>query len=120
MIPPPPVLSPNAELRRLSAEAMRMGGLAEAQVVEAVQAVVRRDVPLAQGVIVRDVRLDELQSEIEARALDLIARHSWDEAELRRAVSTFKLATNLERCGDLARNIARRSLVLAASDPGLP
>jgi phosphate transport system protein len=102
------------------AEVIRMGGLAEAQVVDAVDAVVRRDVPLAQALIVRDLRLDTLQSEVERRALSLIANHHPGEADLRRAISTLKLAMNLERCGDLARNIAKRSLVLSAGEPLLP
>ena len=97
-----------------------MGGLAEAQVVDAVDAVVRRDVPLAQALIIRDLRLDTMQSEVERRALALIGRHSPGEADLRRAISTLKLAMNLERCGDLARNIAKRSLVLSAGEPLLP
>ena len=109
-----------AELRQLVAEVIRMGGLAEAQVVDAVDAVVRRDVPLAQALIVRDLRLDTLQSEVERRALDLIATHQPGHTDLRRAISTLKLAMNLERCGDLARNIAKRSLVLSASEPLLP
>ena len=109
-----------AELRQLTAEVIRMGGLAEAQVVDAVDAVVRRDVALAQALIVRDLRLDTMQSDVERRALALIARHSPDEADLRQALSTLKLAMNLERCGDLARNIAKRSLVLAGAPPVLP
>lgn len=109
-----------AELRQLTAEVIRMGGLAEAQVVDAVDAVVRRDVPLAQALIIRDLRLDTMQSEVERRALALIGRHHPGEADLRRAISTLKLAMNLERCGDLARNIARRSLVLSAGEPLLP
>jgi phosphate transport system protein len=109
-----------AELRQLTAEVIRMGGLAEAQVMDAVDAVVRRDVPLAQALIVRDLRLDTLQSEVERRALALIADHRPAEADLRRAISALKLAMNLERCGDLARNIAKRSLVLSAGEPLLP
>ena len=93
-----------AELRQLVAEVIRMGGLAEAQVVDAVDAVVRRDVPLAQALIIRDLRLDTMQSDVERRALALIARHSPGEADLRRAISTLKLAMNLERCGDLGRS----------------
>jgi phosphate transport system protein len=108
------------ELRGLVADVIRMGGLAEAQVVDAVDAVVRRDVPLAQALIVRDLRLDDMQGAIERRALALITDRSPSDEDLRRAVSTLKLAMNLERCGDLARNIARRSLVLSGSDPVLP
>jgi phosphate transport system protein len=109
-----------AELRALVAEVIRMGGLAEAQVMDAVDAVVRRDVPLAQALIIRDLRLDAMQAGIERRALALIAEPGPSDEDLRRTVSTMKLAMNLERCGDLARNIAKRSLVLSASDPVLP
>jgi phosphate transport system protein len=109
-----------AELRALVAEVIRMGGLAEAQVVDAVDAVVRRDVPLAQALIVRDLRLDDMQADIERRALALIADQGPSDEDLRQAVSTLKLAMNLERCGDLARNMAKRSLVLSGSDPVLP
>ena len=109
-----------AELRQLVAEVIRMGGLAEAQVTDAVDAIVRRDVPLAQALIIRDLRLDSFQRDIERRALDLIGRHNPAEADLRRAISTLKLAMNLERCGDLARNSAKRSLVLSAGEPLLP
>ena len=97
-----------------------MGGLAEAQVVDAVDAVVRRDVPLAQGLIVRDLRLDAMQADIERRAMALIAGEALEGEDLRRAVSAFKLAMNLERCGDLARNTAKRSMVLSESAPVLP
>jgi phosphate transport system protein len=112
--------SSQAELRQLVAEVIRMGGLAEAQVTDAVDAVVRRDVPLAQALIIRDLRLDTYQRDVERRALELISRHNPGEADLRRAISTLKLAMNLERCGDLARNIAKRSLVLSAGEPVLP
>jgi phosphate transport system protein len=117
---PSPKTSYASELRALVAEVIRMGGLAEAQVVDAVDAVVRRDVPLAQALIVRDLRLDDMQADIERRALSLIAEQGPTDEDLRRAVSTFKLAMNLERCGDLARNMANRSLVLSGSDPVLP
>jgi phosphate transport system protein len=109
-----------AELRQLVAEVIRMGGLAEAQVTDAVDAVVRRDVPLAQALIVRDLRLDTFERDVERRALALIATHTLADGDLRRAISTLKMAMNLERCGDLARNIAKRSLVLSAGEPVLP
>jgi len=107
------------ELRSLSAELIRMGGLAEAQVVDAIEAVVRRDVALAQALIVRDLRLDALQVDVERRALALISRQGLAEDQLRLAVSALKLAGALERCGDLARNIAKRSLILSAAEPAV-
>ena len=111
--------SAQTELRQLSAEGIRMGGLAEAQVVDAVEAVVRRDVALAEALIVRDLRLDAMQKGIGWRALALVARGGLAGPDLRAAVSSLKLAMNLERCGDLARNIGKRSLVLSAAEPML-
>ena len=104
----------------LVAEVARLGGLAEAQIADSVDAVTRRDVPLAQAVIARDVKLDTLQADIERRAIDLIATRQPTGRTLRRAVAALKIAGNLERCGDLARNIAKRSLVLSESEPLTP
>jgi phosphate transport system protein len=104
----------------LVAEVARLGGLAEAQVADCVDAVTRRDVPLAQSVISRDAKLDALQADIERRAIELIATQQPVGRQLRRTVAALKIAMNLERCGDLARNIAKRSLVLSESEPMTP
>lgn len=105
------------DLARLCAEVARMGGLAETQVVDAVEGLIRRDAVQAAALIERDLRLDALQLDIERRAVALIAKYGPHDADLRRAVSAMKLAANLERCGDLARNIAKRSLVLSDLEP---
>jgi phosphate transport system protein len=104
----------------LVAEVARLGGLAEAQIADCVDAVTRRDVPLAQTVVAGDRRLDVLQAEIERKAIELIATQQPSGRPLRRIVAALKIASNLERCGDLARNIAKRSLVLSESDPMIP
>src|ERR1700761_3422692 len=104
----------------LVAEVARLGGLAEAQIADCVDAVTRRDVPLAQAVVGRDAKLDALQADIERRAIELIATQQPAGRALRRAVAALKIAMNLERCGDLARNIAKRSLVLSESEPLTP
>ncbi len=108
------------ELNHLTADVARLGGLAEALVGDSVTCVVRRDVPLAQALIVRDKQLDDLEIAIERAAVALIARRQPIANDLRRVVSAMKIAANLERCGDLAKNIAKRSLVLAESDPVTP
>ena len=116
-----PLVKSSADLvEPLVAEVARLGGLAEAQIADGVDAVTRRDVPLAQAVIARDVKLDALQADIERRAIDLIATRQPTGRSLRRAVAALKIAMNLERCGDLARNIAKRSLVLSESEPLTP
>jgi phosphate transport system protein len=102
------------------AEVARLGGLAEAQIADCVDAITRRDVPLAQAVIARDRKLDLLQADIERRAIELIATRQPVGRQLRRAVAALKIAMNLERCGDLARNIAKRALVLSESEPLTP
>ncbi len=108
------------ELNQITADIARMGGLAEAQVADAVDSVVRRDVALAQTVISRDARLDELQREVERKAIRLIALRQPVATDLRRTVAAMKIATDLERTGDLARNIAKRGLSLADSEPLAP
>jgi phosphate transport system protein len=105
------------ELAQLHAEVARMGGEAEAQVVDALAAVTRRDVALAEAVIERDARLDDLQREIEKRALRLIALRHPMAADLRSTVGALKLSLELERVGDLAKSIARRSLSLSKEEP---
>jgi phosphate transport system protein len=108
------------ELTQLTAEVTRMGGLAEAQIADAVESVARRDVALAQAVVERDVKLDALQSDIEKRAIRLIALRQPVAADLRRTVSALKISLSLERTGDLAKNIAKRALVLAGAEPMTP
>lgn len=108
------------ELDNLNADVARMGGLAEAQVVDAIECIARRDTVLAEQVVLRDDRLDALDADIERKAIRLIALRAPMANDLRRTVSAMKISSNLERCGDLAKNIAKRSLVLAESEPMTP
>ena len=108
------------ELDAITAELSRMGGQAEVEVVDSIRAIARRDVQLAQSVITRDARLDEIEVDIERRAIRLIALRQHVADDLRRTVAALKISTNLERCGDLAKNIAKRALVIAESDPVTP
>ena len=108
------------ELNALSAECARMGGLAEAQVADAVTAVVKRNQELASAVVGRDDKLDTAEREIERRAIRLFALRQPMADDLRRTIAAMKIANNLERCGDLAKNIAKRTLVIIESDPMTP
>ena len=114
------VRSYEEELNALSAECARMGGLTEAQVADAITAVVKRNQELAGNVVARDDRLDVAERDIERRALRLIALRQPMADDLRRTVAAIKVANNLERCGDLAKNIAKRTLVIVESDPMTP
>ena len=108
------------ELNQLTAEVARMGGLAEAQVADAVDSVARRDVALARAVVDRDARLDTMHRDIERKAIRLIALRQPVASDLRRTLASMKLAMDLERTGDLAKNIAKRGLILAEGEPLQP
>ncbi len=108
------------ELNQLTAEVARMGGLAEAQVADAVESVARRDIALARAVVERDVKLDAMHRDIEKKAIRLIALRQPVASDLRKTLAAMKLGTDLERTGDLAKNIAKRALSLAETEPMQP
>ena len=114
------VRSYEEELNQLAAEVVRMGGLAEAQVNDSIQAFARRDVPMAQAMIGRDGKLDAMEADIERAAIRMIALRQPMANDLRRTMSAMKIAMNLERCGDLAKNIGKRTLILAEAEPAGP
>jgi phosphate transport system protein len=108
------------ELNALMAECARMGGLAEAQVADSLDAVVRRDRAVADSVVARDERLDDLEADIERKAIRLIALRQPMANDLRRTVGAMKIAMNLERIGDLAKNISKRTVVILEAEPVTP
>jgi len=111
------VKSYGEELAHLTAEVTRMGGLVESQVADCIVAIARRDGPLAQAVVAGDERLDILQAEIERKAFKLIALRQPMAVDLRHSVAALKISMSLERCGDMAKNIAKRALILTEADP---
>src|SRR5919106_1313224 len=97
------------ELTRLVAE---MGGLAERMITESVDALVRRDVELGKRVVATDVEIDRLQHLIEGRGVLTIARRQPMAIDLREIVGAMRVATDLERIGDLAKNMGKRVAAL--------
>ena len=97
------------ELTRMVAE---MGGLAEKQVADAVDALARRDADRAQRTVAADLAIDTLQREIEEKAVLTIARRQPMAVDLRDIVGALRVANDLERIGDLAKNIGKRVLAL--------
>ena len=110
----------DAELDAITAELARMGGLAEAEVADAIRAIADRELKLAEAVIERDSRLDAMEADIQQKAIRLIALRQPVADDLRRTVAAIKISGDLERCGDLAKNIAKRALVIAESEPLTP
>lgn len=98
----------DADLQELSRLVAEMGGLAERQIVDSVDALVRRDVVLGKQVVGLDSDIDKLQRDIEERAVLTIARRQPMAVDLREIVGSLRVATDLERIGDLAKNIGKR------------
>lgn len=105
------------ELDALTQEVARMGGLAENAVNDCIAAVGRRDTELAQSVMERDARIDAAQREVEKRAIKLFALRQPMASDLRVVLTAWRIAGELERVGDLAKNIAKRSLILNQAEP---
>src|SRR6476469_3489468 len=97
------------ELTRMVAE---MGGLAERQIADAVDALARRDADRAQRTVAGDPSIDALQAEIEEKAVLTIARRQPMAVDLREIVGALRVSNDLERIGDLAKNIGKRVLAL--------
>jgi phosphate transport system protein len=97
------------ELTRLVSE---MGGLAERQIVESLDALIRRDTALGARVVAADAEIDKLQRMIEERAVLTIARRQPMAVDLREIVGAMRVAIDLERIGDLAKNMGRRVVAL--------
>ena len=103
------------ELRRGIAE---MGGIAEKMLSDATSALVRDHAGLARSVIAEDPRLDDLQRLIEERGILTIARRQPLAVDLREVIAALRIASDLERAGDLAKNVAKR--VIATTGQSQP
>ncbi len=104
----------DVDLQDLSRMVAEMGGLAEKQIADSVDALAKRDSDRADRVIAADVAIDGLQREIEERSVLTIARRQPMAVDLREIVSALRIANDLERIGDLAKNIAKRVMPITA------
>ena len=107
------VKSYEAELRLLDQKMSLMGGRVEQLLGNAFAALERRDPRLASEAIASDQAVDDMQRDIEELAIGMIARRQPMAQDLRLIVSTLKVAGDLERIGDLAKNVAKRALAIA-------
>jgi phosphate transport system protein len=105
------------KLEALTTSVAQVGGLAEAQLADALEAISRRDTAKAEAVIASDRRIDQLQYQIEDQALKLLALRQPMAVDLRETLAALKMASELERIGDLAKNIAKRAIVLNREQP---
>ena len=101
------------ELAKLNRTIAQMGGLAEAQLQSAVQALVRRDPELAASIVKADKRIDELEVQVGNLAVRMLALRQPMASDLREVVAALKISSDLERIGDYATNIAKRAIALS-------
>ena len=109
------VKSFTVELDRLATMIAEMGGHVEAAIADATSALRRRDSDLANRVIEGDRKIDQLEAQVSANVVRMLALRQPMAADLRTIVAALKIAGDLERAGDYAKNIAKRTLILNQS-----
>jgi phosphate transport system protein len=114
------VRSYDEELSRLTNLIARMGGLAEAQLDSAIQALVKRDSDLAGKVIASDSKVDEIEQEVHSLTVRMLALRQPMAHDLRLIVGALKISGDIERIADYAANVAKRALVLNQIPPVKP
>jgi len=114
------VKSFDEQLHKLRDSLVRMGGMVESQIASAIQALVRRDPDLALATVEGDARVDEMERIIDALAVQMLALRQPVATDLRLIVSSIRIAADLERMADYAKNVAKRSIALAQMTPVQP
>jgi len=106
------VQSFDQDLDHIESLVTEMGGVVEAQITGSITALLTRDLELGERVRSDDARVDELEAEVDTAVVRVLARRQPQATDLRAVVSVLKISNNLERMGDYAKNIAKRSTVL--------
>ncbi len=106
----------DTELRSLDAMVAQMGGLAEHALGQAVDALLSRNPDLAEITLEKDKDIDQLERSVDENAVLMIARRQPVASDLRQIVTAIRIAGDLERIGDLAKNIAKRAIAIAAEE----
>ncbi len=108
------------ELARLTGELVRMGELAVSQLEAAIDVVERRDERAAQHVVGNDDAIDQLEQEISHDVVRLLALRAPMAGDLRNVFAALRIAADIERIGDYAANVAKRSIPLSMAAPIQP
>jgi phosphate transport system protein len=111
------VKSYDEELKRLQHGIAEMGNLAELELQNAVQALVRRNADLGYQIVQDDARIDELEQHATAQVVRLLALRQPMAGDLREIVAALKISNDLERMGDYAANIGKRAVALSQTPP---
>ncbi|HEY2147674.1 MAG TPA: phosphate signaling complex protein PhoU [Pirellulales bacterium] len=105
------------QIDNLKQKILYVGTLVEEAIAKAISALINRDAQLAQKVIANDSVIDRMEVEVEEECLKILALYQPVAADLRFVVATLKINNDLERMGDLAKNIAKRAAFIAKADP---
>ena len=105
------------QLENLRELILRVGTLVEEAISKSITALINRDVPLALRVMANDGDIDSMEVEVEEECLKILALYQPVATDLRFVVAALKINNDLERMGDLARNIAKRVTQLEGGNP---
>ncbi|MFD1509292.1 phosphate signaling complex protein PhoU [Lacimonas salitolerans] len=108
------VTSFDRDLEGIQATVMKMGGLVEQALMDAAKSLETRDVELAEKVRAGDRLIDDMDQSIKADVAQLLALRAPTAVDLRVVLSVMEISGHLERCGDYAKNIAKRTIAMAA------
>jgi phosphate transport system protein len=114
------VKSYDEELKQLNQIIAQMGGLAEAQLQAAIEALMHRDSELAGQAVQSDGRIDELEHQVSSLTVRILALRQPMALDLREVVAALKISSDLERIGDYAANVAKRAIALSQAAPVKP
>jgi len=111
------VSSFDRDLEGIQAQIMKMGGMVERAIADAARSLETRDEELAEDVRRADAAIDALEEQVNEEAALVIARRAPAASDLRLVLTVIKISASLERIGDYAKNIAKRTAVLSAMTP---
>jgi phosphate transport system protein len=106
------VTSYESQLQNLNNTIIKMGALAESQFADSIMTLQKNNPDIVDRIVGKDERLDDFEKKLELLVIDLIALRQPLAIDLRETVSSMKISSELERVGDLSKNIAKRSLAL--------
>ena len=108
------------DLKHIDTVIAQMGGLVEAQLADAIETMTRRDAEKAEAIISKDEHVDALEKDLDRSIIKLLALRQPMADDLRVLIAALKIGSAIERIGDYARNIAKRTLVLAQAPSVAP
>ena len=105
------------DLETIQAILMKIGGMVETAIIDSAKSLEERDVELAEQIRENDKAIDALEEHLNEEAAKVIALRAPTAGDLRTVLTVIKISANLERCGDYAKNLAKRTSVLADVRP---